>query len=242
MIYIIGDLHLSFGVDKPMNIFGNVWENHTERLEENWKKVVKDEDTVFLAGDFSWAMTLEEALEDFKYIDRLPGKKILLKGNHDYWWSSIKKNREFLEKNGIKNVDFLYNNSYIIENIAFCGTRGWEIKDIEEIKHIRKENIRLNNSIQDMNKKIEEYKLEIEKKIAIFHYPPITKEYIEKGLDKELGEYDIIKTLKKEDIRMCYYGHLHGILNDQNLIKKYDNIKFELIASDYVNFKLINIK
>ena len=170
------------------------------------------------------------------------GKKILLKGNHDYWWSSIKKNREFLEKNGIKNVDFLYNNSYIIENIAFCGTRGWEIKDIEEIKHIRKENIRLNNSIQDMNKKIEEYELEIEKKIAIFHYPPITKEYIEKGLDKELGEYDIIKTLKKEDIRMCYYGHLHGILNDQNLIKKYDNIKFELIASDYVNFKLINIK
>ena len=93
-----------------------------------------------------------------------------------------------------------------------------------------------------MNKKIEEYKLEIEKKIAIFHYPPITKEYIEKGLDKELGEYDIIKTLKKEDIRMCYYGHLHGILNDQNLIKKYDNIKFELIASDYVNFELINIK
>ena len=226
MIYIIGDLHLSFGVDKPMNIFGNVWENHTERLEENWKKVVKDEDTVFLAGDFSWAMKLEEALEDFKYIDRLPGKKILLKGNHDYWWSSIKKNREFLEKNGIKNVDFLYNNSYIIENIAFCGTRGWEIKDIEN----------------NMNKKIEEYELEIEKKIAIFHYPPITKEYIEKGLDKELGEYDIIKTLKKEDIRMCYYGHLHGILNDQNLIKKYDNIKFELIASDYVNFKLINIK
>ena len=102
MIYIIGDLHLSFGVDKPMNIFGNVWENHTERLEQNWKKVVKDEDTVFLAGDFSWAMKLEEALEDFKYIDRLPGKKILLKGNHDYWWSSIKKNREFLEKNGAK--------------------------------------------------------------------------------------------------------------------------------------------
>ena len=98
MIYIIGDLHLSFGVDKPMNIFGSVWENHTERLEQNWKKVVKDEDTVFLAGDFSWAMKLEEALEDFKYIDRLPGKKILLKGNYDYWWSSIKKNREFRKK------------------------------------------------------------------------------------------------------------------------------------------------
>ena len=99
MIYIIGDLHLSFGVDKPMNIFGTVWENHTEKLEKNWKKVVKDEDTVFLAGDFSWAMKLEETLEDFKYIDKLPGKKILLKGNHDYWWSSIKKNRDFLEKN-----------------------------------------------------------------------------------------------------------------------------------------------
>ena len=218
MIYIIGDLHLSFGVDKPMNIFGTVWENHTEKLEQNWKKVVKDEDTVFLAGDFSWAMKLEETLEDFKYIDKLPGKKILLKGNHDYWWSSIKKNKDFLEKNGIKSVDFLYNNSYIIDNIAFCGTRGWEIKNIEE-----------NN-------------INIEQKIAIFHYPPITKEYIEKGLYKELGEHDIIKTLEKEGIKCCYYGHLHGILNDQNLIKEYNDIKFNLIAADYVNFKLISIQ
>ena len=213
MIYIIGDLHLSFGVDKPMNIFGTVWENHTEKLEQNWKKVVKDEDTVFLAGDFSWAMKLEETLEDFKYIDKLPGKKILLKGNHDYWWSSIKKNKDFLEKNGIKSVDFLYNNSYIVDNIAFCGTRGWEINNIK-----------------------------IEQKIAIFHYPPITKEYIEKGLYKELGEHDIIKTLEKEGIKCCYYGHLHGILNDQNLIKEYNDIKFNLIAADYVNFKLISIK
>ena len=204
MIYIIGDLHLSFGVDKPMK--------------------------------------LEETLEDFKYIDKLPGKKILLKGNHDYWWSSIKKNKDFLEKNGIKSVDFLYNNSYIIDNIAFCGTRGWEIKNIEEIKHIRKENIRLNSSIQDMNKKIEENNIKIEQKIAIFHYPPITKEYIEKGLYKELGEHDIIKTLEKEGIKCCYYGHLHGILNDQNLIKEYNDIKFNLIAADYVNFKLISIQ
>ena len=104
MIYIIGDLHLSFGVDKPMDIFGNTWENHTEKIKKNWENTVKQEDTVFLAGDFSWAMNLQEALEDFKYIDKLPGKKILLKGNHDYWWSSLKKNREFLEKNGIKNI------------------------------------------------------------------------------------------------------------------------------------------
>ena len=102
MIYIIGDLHLSFGVDKPMNIFGNIWENHTEKIKKNWENTVKEEDTVFLAGDFSWAMNLEEALEDFKYIDKLPGKKILLKGNHEYWWTSLKKNREFLEKNGAK--------------------------------------------------------------------------------------------------------------------------------------------
>lgn len=191
-------------------------------------------------------MKLEETLEDFRYIDKLPGKKILLKGNHDYWWSSITKNREFLEKNGIKNVDFLYNNSYIIENIAFCGTRGWEIKSVEEIKHIRKENIRLNNSIQDMNRKINEIEQKnnskIGKKIAILHYPPITKEYIEKELGKQLGENDILKTLEKEGIEQCYYGHIHGIMNDENLIKEYNGIKFELIASDYVNFKLISIQ
>ena len=201
-------------------------------------------------------MKLEETLEDFRYIDKLPGKKILLKGNHDYWWSSITKNREFLEKNGIKNIDFLYNNSYIVENIAFCGTRGWEIKNIEEIKHIRKENIRLNNSIQNMNRKINEVEnkseeqekeqekndIKIKKKIAIFHYPPITKEYIEKELGKQLGENDILKTLGKEGIEQCYYGHLHGIMNDENLIKEYNGIKFELIASDYVNFKLISIQ
>ena len=196
MIYIIGDLHLSFGVDKPMNIFGSVWENHTEKIKKNWENTVKEEDTVFLAGDFSWAMNLEEALEDFKYIDKLPGKKILLKGNHDYWWSSLKKNREFLERNGIRNIDFLYNNSYIIEDIAFCGTRGWEIKNIEEFKHIRKENIRLNTSIVDMKKKIEEKKekenINIIRKIAIFHYPVVTKEYIEKGLRKRSSEVKMI--------------------------------------------------
>ena len=183
MIYIIGDLHLSFGVDKPMDIFGNTWENHTEKIKKNWENTVKEEDTVFLAGDFSWAMNLEEALEDFKYIDKLPGKKILLKGNHDYWWSSLKKNREFLEKNGIRNIDF-------------CGTRGWEIKNIEEFKHIRKENIRLNNSIVDMKKKIEEKKdkenINIIRKIAIFHYPVVTKEYIEKDLRKRSSEVKMI--------------------------------------------------
>lgn len=196
MIYIIGDLHLSFGVDKPMDIFGNTWENHTEKIKKNWENTVKEEDTVFLAGDFSWAMNLEEALEDFKYIDKLPGKKILLKGNHDYWWSSLKKNREFLEKNGIRNIDFLYNNSYIIEDMAFCGTRGWEIKNIEEFKYIRKENIRLNTSIVDMKRKIEEKKekgnINIIRKIAIFHYPVVTKEYIEKDLRKRSSEVKMI--------------------------------------------------
>ena len=182
MIYIIGDLHLSFGVDKPMDIFGNTWENHTEKIKKNWENTVKEEDTVFLAGDFSWAMNLEEALEDFKYIDKLPGKKILLKGNHDYWWSSLKKNREFLEKNGIRNIDFLYNNSYIIEDIAFCGTRGWEIKNIEEFKHIRKE----------IEEKKEKENINIIRKIAIFHYPVVTKEYIEKDLRKRSSEVKMI--------------------------------------------------
>ncbi len=125
MIYIIGDLHLSFSVDKPMNIFGNNWENHSEKIKENWLNKVNNDDTVILPGDFSWGIDLEEAKSDFKFLNELPGKKILLKGNHDYWWTTVSNMNKFLKENNFENICFLYNNSYLVENKIIVGTRGW---------------------------------------------------------------------------------------------------------------------
>lgn len=122
-IFAIADLHLSLGVGKPMDVFGKNWINHEEKIKKNWLEKVKEEDLVLLPGDFSWAMYLEEALEDFKFINELPGKKILLKGNHDYWWVTLTKMKKFLADNNIENVDFLYNNSYFFENKIIAGTR-----------------------------------------------------------------------------------------------------------------------
>ena len=128
-IYVIADLHLSFSNDKPMDIFGKNWENHAEKIRNNWIKKVKEDDYIILPGDFSWAMYLEDIKLDFEYLNSLPGKKILLKGNHDYWWGTTKKINEFLEENKIQNINVLYNNSFLIENKVIVGTRGWNLLD-----------------------------------------------------------------------------------------------------------------
>ena len=144
-IYVIGDLHLSFGVNKPMNIFGDNWENHEEKIRTNWIKKVTDGDTVILPGDFSWAMKLEESIKDFEFLNSLPGKKLLSKGNHDYWWSSLKKMRRFLEDNKFQNIDFIYNNSYLVEDKIIVAIRGWITNPAspEDYKILRRENERL---------------------------------------------------------------------------------------------------
>ena len=154
-IYTIADLHLSFLKEKPMDIFGDNWENHAEKIKKNWIKKVKPEDTVILPGDFSWAMYLEDTALDFAYLNELPGTKILLKGNHDYWWSTLHKMEEFLEQQKFKNIYFLYNNSYLVEDKIIVGTRGWNILDTEnDKKMIKRENARLELSIQDRIEKL----------------------------------------------------------------------------------------
>ena len=167
-IYTISDLHLSLGMDKPMDIFGNNWKNHEKKIRDNWIKKVKKEDLVLLPGDFSWAMYIEDAKKDFEYLNELPGTKLLLKGNHDYWWESIKKMREFLKNNNFKNIDFIYNNSYIWENKIIVGTRGWSEQEENPEKIIRRENLRLEMSIKDGLQRFGEDK-EI---IVCMHYPP----------------------------------------------------------------------
>ena len=232
-IYAIADLHLSFSEDKPMDIFGDNWENHAEKIKENWIKQVKEEDYVILPGDFSWEMYLNNTKLDFQYLNSLPGTKILLKGNHDYWWTTLTKMNEFIKENEFNNIYFLYNNSYLIENKIIVGTRGWNILDEEnDMKMIKRENARLELSIQDGLKKYGEDK-EI---IAFMHYPPINKNLL---LRKEENEF--IKTLKKYNINKCYYGHLHGPSHKDAIEGIIEGIDFKLISADYLDFKLVKI-
>ena len=235
-IYAIGDLHLSFNNRKPMDIFGSNWEGHEEKVKRDWLEKVKPEDTVILAGDFSWEINLEDTISDFKYLDSLPGKKIMLKGNHDYWWTTLKKMREFLERNDIQNIDFLYNNSFEVEEKIICGTRGWTLSEenLEEDKKIvNRECERLKLSIQDGIKKFGENK-EI---IAFLHYPPIIQNNILKN-----ATTPFIQILKEYGIKKCYYGHLHGPSIKDAVNGNIEEIDLKLISCDSVDFKLTKIK
>ena len=232
-IYAIADLHLSFLQDKPMNIFGDNWENHAEKIKINWLKKVKEEDTVVLAGDFSWAMYLNDTKLDFKYLNDLPGTKILLKGNHDYWWGTLSKMNEFLKENNIENIKFLYNNSYLVENKIIVGSRGWNTLDVDEnSKMIKRENARLELSINDgLNKYGADKEI-----IAFMHYPPINKGELLNGI-----KTDFIRTFEKYNVHSCYYGHLHGASHKDAVEGKIQEIKYKLISADYLKFDLEKI-
>ena len=234
-IYIIGDLHLSFSEDKPMSVFGLNWEGHSDKIKQDWMEKVKPEDTVILAGDFSWATYLEDTYNDFSYLNGLPGKKILLKGNHDYWWTTLTSMKRYLEENKIENIDFLYNNSFEIEDKIIVGTRGWTLNDTENSsKMIAREALRLELSIKDAKEKYGKDK-EI---IAIMHYPPISS-----NSKKNEYTYDskFLDIMKKYNIKKCYYGHLHGLSHKDAIEGIIDGIEFKLISSDYLDFKLHKI-
>lgn len=229
-IYTIADLHLSFETNKPMNIFGEKWNNYEKNIEEDWQNKVTENDFVILPGDFSWATYLDETIKDFEYLNKLPGKKILLKGNHDYWWSTITSMRKFLKENNFKNIDFLFNNSYEIENTIIAGTRGWTLSEEKEDKRLTKREIdRLELSIKNG---IEEYGMD--KEIIVFmHYPPITKSYMN-------TEY--IEIMKKYNVKKCYYGHLHANSIQDAIEGNIEGIEFKLVSADGIDFKLIKVK
>lgn len=231
-IYVIGDLHLSFGVDKPMNIFGDNWENHAEKIKNNWIKKVKEEDTVILPGDFSWAMYLEESEKDFQFLNSLPGRKILSKGNHDYWWTTVTKMYKFLKEKKFENIDFLYNNSYLIEDKIIVGTRGWitNPKSEENYKILKRENDRLKISLNSGIKQFGNDK-EI---FAFIHYPPFFKEMVPE-------EINFRATLEKYNVSKCVYAHLHGDSHKEAIEGKINGISYRLASSDYLNFDLIKL-
>lgn len=228
-IFTIADLHLSFNTNKPMNIFGTNWENYEEKIKKDWQEKVTEKDLVVLPGDFSWAMYLDETEKDFAYINSLPGKKILLKGNHDYWWSTVTSMRKYIKEKNFENIDFLINNSYECENKIIVGTRGWALtEDAEDKRLTQREVARLELSIKSG---IEQYGTEKEI-IAFMHYPPITKNNLN-------TEY--IKILKKYNIKRCFYGHLHASAIQDAIEGNIDGIEFKLVSADGLDFKILKI-
>ena len=231
-IYAIGDLHLSFETNKPMNVFGENWDNYEEKLQQSWNEIIKEDDTVLISGDFSWATYLKDTLQDFQYLNNLTGKKVLLKGNHDYWWTTLKSMREFLNQNNFTNIDFIFNSSYECDEAMIVGTRGWAFNETENSdKMLKREASRLELSIKDAIQKSNNKKI-----ICMMHYPPITKNMIE---IKQKSEY--LEILKKYNITECIYGHLHGNSHNEAVEGNVDGINLKLVSSDYLEFKPIKI-
>ena len=222
-LFVIGDLHLSFcDPSKTMSVFPG-WENYQERIEKNWLETVNPEDTVVLAGDITWGMSLEQALPDFQFIQNLPGKKIILKGNHDYWWTTLWKMTDFFSANGLDTLSILHNNHFAYEGCGICGTRGWVNMpgEVQEEKVLRREVQRLETSI----KSAVDAGLE---PMVFMHYPPIFASNF---------NYDILEVLYRYRIKDCYYGHIHGrSAHALCVTNTYDDINFHLIAGDYIQF------
>ena len=229
-IYAIGDLHLSLNNEKPMNIFGENWKKHEEKIRESWLETVNDEDLVLIPGDFSWKMHLKDMYEDFNYLNSMPGKKLLLKGNHDYWWETLAKMRKFINDNNFKNIDFVYNNSYEYEDKIIVGTRGWALNDTdnsEKMNHREEERLKL--SIQDGLKYGDSKEI-----ICMMHYPPIKKA-------ETLISSEYIEIMKMYNVKTCIYGHLHGKSHEEAFEGIYEGINFKLVSADYLGFKLYKV-
>lgn len=232
-IFAIGDLHLSFGENKPMSIFGDNWQSHEEKIKKDWIEKVQPDDYVLLPGDFSWAMYLKDSYADFEYLNSLPGKKILLKGNHDYWWETLNKMRNYIKENNFKDIDFLSNNSYECEGYIIAGTRGWVQSNEEEDKRlVNREALRLELSLQDGIKKYGE-----EKPIIVcMHYPPITSYNLQNQKQSPFMEI-----MKKYNVQKCIYGHLHAMAINDAIQGQVDGIELKLVSADSVDFKIQKI-
>ena len=236
-IYTIGDLHLSFHENKPMSIFGKNWENHEEKIKNNWIKNVKQNDLVVIAGDFSWSTYLQDTYEDFYYLNSLPGKKLLLKGNHDYWWTTVTRMKNFLKENNFENIDFIYNTAYQFENYIIAGTRGWDQnEESDDQKLLKRELIRLEISLKKANELKESSPINAKETIVFLHYPPITNNIIQNNQPN-----NFIEVMQKYDVKKCYYGHLHSNAIKEAVEGKYFGIDFKLISADSLNFKLLKI-
>lgn len=225
-LFVMADLHLSLSVDKPMDIFGG-WKDYVNKIEYNWQNKIMPDDTIVIPGDISWAMGLEKSYEDFKFINNLNGKKIILKGNHDYWWNTKNKMEKFFADNGFTTLNILHNNHYEYEGIGICGTRGWinETSEPADKKVLAREAARLSMSIESALKAGL-------KPVVFLHYPPVYGTSC---------NYDMLEVLHKYNIKWCFYGHIHGSGADYAINGCRDGINYRLIASDFLQFDPMNI-
>lgn len=226
-LYAISDLHLSLSGDKPMDVFSEEWKNHDVRIRENWLKKVKEEDTVLLAGDLSWSMKLQGGKEELDFVAELPGRKIIIKGNHDYWWGSISKLNSMYD-----NMDFIQNNFFVYEDYAICGTRGWVIPGsslfgVTDEKIYRREILRLRLSLDAAKKK------GFQKFIVMIHYPPVNETFKDSEFTDIFEEYGVEKVI---------YGHLHGKSLQRVMTGERKGVEYILTSCDYIGFDPVLIK
>ena len=225
-LYAIGDLHLSLGAEKPMDVFGGKWLGYMDKLREG-VSVIGPEDTTVLLGDLSWALNLEGAVKDFAWINQIPGRKIILKGNHDYWWSTAAKFYKFCQENGFEDQWILNNNHYEYDGWAICGTRGWFFEEdrggTHDEKVFRRELIRLETSLKSAGDK---------NKMVFLHYPPRYRGY-------ECRE--IIELLERYEVRRCFYGHLHSESHKLAVEGLWGGVEYRLVSADYIGFKPVTV-
>ena len=221
-LYAIGDLHLCLGAPKPMDVFGGAWVGYMEKLRAGME-VLTPEDTLVLMGDLSWALDLSTSQADFAWINAIPGRKILLKGNHDYWWSTQSKFTKFCRENGFHDLELLNNNCYFYEDIAICGTRGWFFEEEKSGQHdekvFRRELMRLEASLKAAGDR---------QKLVFLHYPPRYKGYTCQ---------EILDLLEKYQVRRCFYGHLHGGSHKLAMEGTWDGVEYRLLSADFLNFR-----
>lgn len=220
-LYAIGDLHLSHAVNKPMDVFGEAWNHHVERIAHNWRTFINETDTVLIPGDISWAMTNDEVRPDLEWIGRLPGKKVMIRGNHDYWWNGIGKVRGMLAQNTFA----IQNDSMNVEGYAIAGTRGWITPNHpnfgeEDERMVNREIHRLRLSLDDACR----HELPI---ICMLHYPPLTPDGEETPFTKILDEYPV---------QRCIYGHLHSAAHRFAVNLKRGNVAYQLVSADFIDF------
>ncbi|MGI6334350.1 MAG: metallophosphoesterase [Saccharofermentanales bacterium] len=233
-LFVLADPHLGFGVNKPMAVFGSHWQNHEQRLALEWRKSITDEDTVVLPGDISWAMNLSEALPDLAFLDRLPGRKILLRGNHDYWWSSMKKIQAFCADNNLLTLSFLRNNAlFVPPDWVVCGTRGWIVPGDADFgpgdeKIYLREIGRLRLSLEAA-RSIRKPKSRL---IACLHYPPFAR---------DLKPTDLTELLEAFSVDICVYGHIHSDQGLNGQAGPPGRVGYQLASADYLNFKPLRL-
>lgn len=224
-LYVLGDPHLSFRSHKPMDVFGGAWVGYVDKLREGLS-VLREEDTLVLAGDISWGMSLEEATEDFAFLDAFPGRKLIVKGNHDYWWTTANKTYRFWAEHGFTTLNLLHNNCYEYGDYALCGTRGWFIDEDQNghnQKVFNRELLRLETSLKAAGER---------PKLAFLHYPPLYQGY---------RCEEILALLEKYQVEACYYGHLHGGSMRLALEGKHGNVDYHLVSGDFLGFRPLKI-